>query len=384
VVEIAGLTVGAVFSSRDLERAAERLRRSGVFSTVVLEEGEAITAPDLLGITARVTEAKPRRLSLGVEASTLDGLRVSADWLHRNLFGGGERFLIGVEATNIGATGSGVDYGLAIGLERPATPFADTTAGVTLALDHLDEVDYLADSAALGLSFRHVFSPELSASLGLGYDEIQGEDALGDFRYQSLNLPLGLTWDRRDSKLDPTRLYLVDLGVRPFLGFGETGDGARVTFDLRGYRALDPDRRLVLAARVQGGTILGAGALDAPRDDLFYSGGGGTVRGQPYQSLGVTMTTPDGPVGTGGTSFAAASFEARLKVAQGWGGAAFVDVGTVGDQGLSGLGEAVHAGAGIGLRYDTGFGPLRFDLALPVAGDTGLGPQIYVGLGQAF
>ena len=30
-----------------------------------------------------------------------------------------------------------------------------------------------------------------------------------------------------------------------------------------------------------------------PRDYLFYSGGGGTVRGQPYQSLGVNVLSPD-------------------------------------------------------------------------------------------
>jgi len=43
-----------------------------------------------------------------------------------------------------------------------------------------------------------------------------------------------------------------------------------------------------------------------------------------------------------------------------------------------------HAGAGIGLRYDTGFGPIRLDLAAPVSGDTGEGAQIYIGIGQAF
>ena len=41
-------------------------------------------------------------------------------------------------------------------------------------------------------------------------------------------------------------------------------------------------------------------------------------------------------------------------------------------------------GAGLGLRYDTGFGPIRFDVATPVAGDTGDGVQIYIGIGQAF
>jgi len=43
-----------------------------------------------------------------------------------------------------------------------------------------------------------------------------------------------------------------------------------------------------------------------------------------------------------------------------------------------------HAGAGIGMRYDTPLGPLRFDLAGPISGTTGDGAQIYIGIGQAF
>lgn len=56
-----------------------------------------------------------------------------------------------------------------------------------------------------------------------------------------------------------------------------------------------------------------------------------------------------------------------------------IDVGTFFD----GSGDW-HSGAGIGVRYDTGFGPIRLDVAAPVGGTTGDGVQIYVGLGQAF
>jgi translocation and assembly module TamA len=38
----------------------------------------------------------------------------------------------------------------------------------------------------------------------------------------------------------------------------------------------------------------------------------------------------------------------------------------------------------LGLRYATPVGPLRLDVAMPVAGDTGEGVQFYIGLGQAF
>ena len=44
-----------------------------------------------------------------------------------------------------------------------------------------------------------------------------------------------------------------------------------------------------LAGRAQLGAMFGGSLLGTPRDYLFYSGGGGTVRGQPYQALGVEI-----------------------------------------------------------------------------------------------
>ncbi|MEL6801938.1 MAG: BamA/TamA family outer membrane protein, partial [Pseudomonadota bacterium] len=44
-----------------------------------------------------------------------------------------------------------------------------------------------------------------------------------------------------------------------------------------------------------------------------------------------------------------------------------------------------HSGAGLGLRYDTGIGPIRLDVGVPVSGpgDTS-GFELYIGIGQAF
>lgn len=382
--KIAGLKPGETFSSDELARAAERLRRTGIFSSISIEEAESIVAPDLLPLTLNVVEAKPRRYSFGVEVSSLEGLNLSGEWLHRNLFGGGERFDVGFEVNNISSSLSGTDYTFNIGIERPASPFPDTTAGVSFALEHLDEQDFSLNSGDLGVNLNNVFSSELSANIGLTYSYVTGSDAIGDFTYRSLNLPLGVTWDRRDKPTDATKRFLMDVELKPFLGFGATEDGARLTFDTRGYYALGEDSRFVVAARIQGGSIIGASALGAPRDELFYSGGGGTVRGQPYQSLGIEITTPDGPVATGGTTFLGGSIEGRFKINDTYGAVAFFDIGTVSDGGLGDGRGDVHSGAGLGLRYQTGFGPLRVDVAAPVGGKTGEGVQIYVGLGQAF
>ena len=133
---------------------------------------------------------------------------------------------------------------------------------------------------------------------------------------------------------------------------------------------------------MQFGAILGSDIAATPRDYLFYSGGGGTVRGHPYQSLGVSVLN-GGTVRSGGTSFLGLSGEARVGITQKIGLVGFYDAGFIGAGDLFTDGEW-HAGAGLGLRYDTGIGPIRFDVAMPVSGDTGDGVQIYVGIGQSF
>jgi translocation and assembly module TamA len=383
VQKIAGLPEGRTFSETELRRAEARLRRTGIFSSVTLVEDAAITAPDLIGVTATVVEQKPRRYSFGAEIASLDGIALTGSWLHRNLLGGGERLKIDGSVTNIGSGVSGIDYGIGVTLDRPATLTPDTTAGLKFGIAHLDEIDYSADVIDFGLIFTQVISDRLTATAGLTYSWQDGSDPGGDFRFRNLALPLGVTWDRRDDPQDATAGTYLDAKVMPFLGLGTTGSGLRAMLDGRAYRSFGADARFVLAVRGQLGAVLGPELLETPRDLLFFSGGGGTVRGQPYRSLGVAVARGFGPqFQIGGQYFLAGSLELRARVTDRIGLVGFVDAGAVGLGGFSD-GDS-HAGAGLGLRYDTGFGPIRLDVASPVSGDTGDGVQLYIGLGQAF
>jgi len=127
---------------------------------------------------------------------------------------------------------------------------------------------------------------------------------------------------------------------------------------------------------VEGGDI----AL-LPPDWLFFSGGADTVRGQSYQTLGAMQ----GGILTGGRSFVGASLELRQDLFGAFGAVAFADIGRVGADAFWQGGSDWHAGAGLGLRYDTPVGPIRLDVATPVAGTGSSGDlHLYIGIGQAF
>lgn len=385
LVKIADFPTGKQFDPDELDAVIRRLHRTGVFKSVTLTEDKTLGPGNTLGYHLGLVEEKKRRMGAGAEWSTADGAALTAYWMHRNLFGGAERLKIDGAISGIAGTSGGIDYALGVRLDRPATFSRDTTAFVESRIERLDESDYTADKASFSFGLSREFSPQLTVTAGLGYEASDVRDQSGKRHYRLVTGPATLVWDRRDKPLDAAHGFYLGATATPFVGLGSTGSGAQLTADGRVYKGLGADDRLVLAARVQMGTVVGPSLLSTPRDYLFYSGGGGTVRGQPYQSLGVNVLRVRATqVRTGGMSFAAASAEARAKVTGNIGAVAFADVGYVSAQDFFGGPDGWHGGAGVGVRYGTPIGPVRLDVAAPVGGHTGNGIQVYLGIGQAF
>lgn len=380
IQDIAGLREGEVFSPDELRRVANRLRRSGVFRSVTLTEAETANPDGSLDIEAMLVDEKKRRLGFGAEVSSLEGLAISGYWMHRNLFRGAERLRIEGEVSGIGGDSGGIDYRLGASLTRPATFTPDTSLALSAEAEVLDEPEYYEEKIGVqgGLIHQYTDALEVGAAVALRYAEV--DDDLGIRSFTHLSTPLHVTWDRRDDALDPASGFYLNAAGEPFVEVSNGTPGARLTFDGRGYYPLGGNR-VVLAGRVQLGSVLGADLDEVPPDMLFFSGGGGTVRGQPYQSLGVDLGGDDT---VGGRGFAAVSAEVRVGLSDKIGLVGFADMGVVGDDSFPGSGGDWHSGAGIGLRYNTGIGPIRLDVAAPTGGNTGDGVQFYIGIGQAF
>ncbi len=381
VRQIAGIPRGDRYHPDDVEQAASRLRRTGTFQSVQIAEAEQPDGDGNLDLTINVIDRKARRIGGGAEISTLDGLTLSGFWLHRNLFGGAERLRIDGEITQIGAEDLGVDYFLTFRLEKPAVYGPETQFFTEFELSHENEPDYVESKVSLTLGASREFNEHLTGDLGfaVSYSEVTDRFADPETTRELLvySLPMGLTYDRRDDKLDTTAGYYIDTEFEPFHDTRNSESGTRFTFDGRGYASLG-ETGTVLAGRLQFGSLTGPDAVDAPPGFLFYSGGSGTVRGQPYESLGATHDGQD----LGGKALAAASAEIRYAMTDTIGLVGFADAGFVGADGFND--GDWHAGGGLGVRYKTPVGPIRVDLAGPLAGDTGEGLQLYIGIGQAF
>ncbi len=379
---IAGVTEGLspdrVFDPEEVQRAANRLRRTGSFRSVTIDEDPGIGPDETQPLTINVVEATPHRFGLGGEYSTTEGVRLSGFWLHRNFLGGAERFRVDGAVSGIAGETGGIDYDFGVRYERPATPRADSDLFAELKFEALDEPDFTSETTEFTLGFTRYATDDLTVEYGLGYLYSDTTDDFEQEVYQLLTLPLAAENDRRDDRLDPTEGYYLDLEVTPFVGLAGTSGGARVELDSRVYYGTEA---LTFAGRLQLGSLFGPSLTESPPFYRFFSGGGGSVRGQGYQSLALDV----GGNRSGGRSFLGLSGEIRRDVTEDIQLVGFADWGYVGAESFPDFTGESHAGAGIGLRYQTGIGSIRLDLATPVAGDTDSSSlYIYVGIGQAF
>ena len=380
--EIMGWPEGKVYTPDDIAKVESRLRRSGAFATAVLTEAETANPDGTLDVTASITDQLPRRYSFGAEFSTLDGLGLSALWLHRNFFGGAERLQIDGEIEGFGGGDSdGIDYRLTALLSRPATYRTDLEAFLLAEIEQRDDPNLFSRTIRLELGGHYFASEDREFTYGVGFRRSTTRDDLGDRDYTILTFPFTATFDRRDDRLDATAGYYAQASLTPFLNLNGTDNGIVSKLDLRTYRQVG--NRVVLALRGQIGSVAGPSLTNAPADLLFFSGGSDTARGHEFQSLGVEFSPG---VTIGGRSFLGVQGEVRVKTGNSnLSVVGFYDVGYIGSEAFFDGSGLWHTGFGAGVRYNTPIGPIRFDAALPGSGpDDSSGLEIYIGIGQAF
>lgn len=332
--------------------------------------------PVTLPVDVAVREAAFRTVGASMRYATDVGFGVQGSWEHRNLFGNGESLKIKLPIAQ-DLQGMRADF------TKPAFGRADQKLlmGAALEREKTDAYTKRAASAYIGLERR------LSAywwAEGRVYGENGTlEENHEKNRYRFLSLSLGLRRDTRDNALNPTSGTRLALTLAPHSGFYNGAFSAFATkVDATAYYAPYENDSLVLAGRLALGSMVGSSTRSIPATLRYYAGGGGSVRGYAYQALGPRDETGD-PLG--GRSFQELNLEARFKVTDSIGVVPFVDAGMVYKSEFPHWGRDLDWALGIGLRYFTPIGPVRFDVAFPlthIRDDQRF--QLYISIGQAF
>jgi translocation and assembly module TamA len=233
-----------------------------------------------------------------------------------------------------------------------------------------------------GVSLTRPLTPHIALTYGPAFEQerVLQEGVSRD--YVLLQFPVTLAYDTADSLLEPTKGVNASITLTPTEPvIGERNPFLITQGSAATYLAVEPEARGIIAIRGQIGSILGASQFGVPPDQRFYAGGSGTVRGYTYQTIG-PLFPDDNP--EGGLAVDAVSLEFRQHVGRSFGLVPFVDAGQVSATSAPFTGT-LRVGVGLGVRYYTGIGPIRVDVAMPLTRVAGSGAfALYIGLGEAF
>lgn len=374
--------------SLDLRRA---VTATGLVSAVSIIPREVQAPngdePGVVAMDVEMTRAKLRTIAGAIGYGSEEGFRVQASWEHRNIFPpeGSLRVrgIAGTQEQLAGITFRKNNFG---GRDRVLT--LDTYATT------IDSPAFNARTAAVVGTYERkstlLFQKPISWSVG--FELIATQERPPRIRATArprqtffvFALPGSVLFDTTDDLLDPTQGFRLGARLSPEASRtnGTESFYLRSQIDASYYQSVAD--KVVLAGRATFGSIPGA-PLDAIAfSRRFYAGGGGSVRGYGYREIGPRNIVNEP---SGGRSLVEFAAEARVRTGLLDGAVAvvpFIDAGSVGTGPTPDFDE-IKVGAGIGVRYYTGFGPLRLDVATPInPGPDDAPVAVYVSLGQAF
>ncbi|MGO4355802.1 autotransporter assembly complex family protein [Rhizobium sp. RAF36] len=376
------LNRGEAYSPEALKKAGDRLRALGVFSSVTIHEANELAADGTLPMTIEVSEGKQRYFGFGANYSTIDGFGLQGYWGHRNLFGEAESLRIEGTVGRLGENDiSNLDYSTGISFTKPGAFFPAGTlkASILAKTENPDAYNASLITGSLGYSYELSDQDTVSAAAEISYEK--DDDAFGNNEYLTFALPLTYERDARDNKFNPTEGYRATLAATPSYEAFNGTIFSSFEGSISGYQAIGQEDNVVFAGKVAAGFLVGGELQDIPATRRFFAGGGGSVRGYGYQEISPYDADNEA---TGGKSYVTASLEARVRITDTIGIVPFIDVGTVSAETFPDFGD-FRAGAGVGIRYATPFGPLRLDFAVPLNKyENGTAYGIYAGIGQSF
>ncbi|OHC75308.1 MAG: outer membrane protein assembly factor BamA [Rhodospirillales bacterium RIFCSPLOWO2_12_FULL_58_28] len=365
------LVEGDAFNSAKMRRSKQRIQDLDFFEKVVVEQVPG-SAPDKTLVKVEVEEKSTGSISLGFGFSTTSGPLLEFGFREKNLLGQGQSLGLNVTAA---ARRSQVD----VSFTEPYFLDREISAGVdAFHTSTKQQKESSFDSKATGAGLRAGYPvtenlhqlwrytgkrSTLANISGNASPIIQlerGSRTLSELSHS-------LSYDRRDSRLKPTKGHYMRL-TNDLAGLGGTTKYIRNSLNAGKYFPLAD--QWVLSFSGSAGHVYGLGD-DVHLLDRFFVGGD-NLRGFATSGIGPRDANTKDSLGgewmyTGTTEL---TMPLGLPQEMGITGKVFTDIGSSGK--MNDMGYRVNddgslrLGAGVGIVWASPFGPMGFDLGLPL------------------
>ncbi len=370
-----GWEEGQIYNPDYVQETQKRLLNSNLFSSVLISHDDQLNEQGELPIKMSLAEAKHKQITLGVFYATVDGPGGTFTWTNRNIRGMGEILSLDGEFSKRYLAGT-------LTYKKPDFLAMDQTLRALGQIERQHIHPFIAFTYRGATYFDRKMDSRSNFSIGLEVQHINVANSANNGTYLLIDIPIFAKYNSTDDPLNPTRGCTVVYQPQLFqsLEYGHQHfikQRLTTTFYLPLFR-----KWVVFAGRLQFGSIAGARQEYVPLPILFLGGSEDDLRGYRYLTVS-PLNEIDKPLGGRSAIFLTA--ETRLRFTETIGLVPFADFGTVTLSEMPTVDAKWYKSVGVGLRYFTFFGPLRFDVGFPLdRREMDPAFRIYASIGQAF
>jgi translocation and assembly module TamA len=347
VLNLNPIVPGTPYDEDELLKYQRRLLATGYFASAIVNATPERTAPHNVPVDVLAVESAAKRVELGVGFSTDRGPRAQIDYSDRNLLDRAWRFSSNLYVDRLSQQVTG-------GIEWPRRE-SGWRYGLEGQFKNEDiQGQRITNWSVTGAHTYTVEEYESAQSLQFLTERQQLQDGTRDDR-DALFINQAWMWNNLDDLVNPRKGYVARLQVGGATqGLLSTKDFARIYAKINYLYPLG--RQWSIGLRAEGGIVVADSRAGIPSPYVFRTGGDTTVRGYPFESLGVS----EGDAVVGGRYMAVGSVELTRWITREWGAAVFYDVGNAFDDRHE---FDPVAGYGAGVRWRSPIGSLALDLA---------------------
>lgn len=384
---------GDAFNASKLRRSQQKVEDLDYFEKVDFKTSPLYSDASKTDVDVTVREKSTGSFNVGVGWSSYDGMLFETGIVERNILGTGN-------IVNLNAMLSQKETQYVAGLTNPYFLDLPLLAGLEIFRTTRDNSDsssysYTSYGATTRFGWNYTDALRQTVRYTLRRDDVNDIDSdasiyIKEQEGQTTVSLIGqdISYDKRDSKINPTQGYYLNLGT-DYAGIGGDTKFFRVTATAIQYFSLADD--VVLSLRGDGGHIWGTGGKDVRINNRFFLGDY-SLRGFEYGGVGARDRDTDDALG--GNWYVTAStelvFPLGLPREIGIKGKTFVDAGLIGkpdgyDAKYMDYSSGVRVAAGVGILWQSPMGMINLDFALPVVKESYDKTQIFrLNFGKGF
>jgi translocation and assembly module TamA len=368
---------GDLYNPEKIATTQESLERSGLFSSIHIQEKSTEIKDFALPMEISLQEAKHKSVRAGLSYTTAKGAGCMGEWEHRNVRNRGDKFTVHAELWQ--------KFQLAkLTLKQPHYKKYNQDRIWLVSFERQKTLPFLSDARSVACHIERKWTPRVESLWGVKFESLYSKSEEGTTHTFSLaKLPLMLKCSSAKNLLDPLNGMALHVRLTPSYQFVSPNFFyLNHTSTLIAYCPITPES-FTVAVKGTLGNIFGAARKTIPLPDRLFSGTENTLRG--YRYLSVSPLNKKG-IPIGGRSLLAGSVEARLRTSAALGCVFFYDVGNVYSTTFPNLDLKFLQSFGTGIRYATAIGPMRLDIAFPVHRRKHIDPpfEIYFSIGHSF